>query len=262
MVAVLLLLVDLNDPNVETQLVLYNQVVFACLIYCQRVRASPMPKPDKVLRSRPLKEVQAAIEKLKRVVLFHPKPIVEEVPPKYCVCRQGERQKGKKPSRMIQCGDCWEWFHFDCVNIAEDANMENVDWKCEWCNSEIDRVGYQRWKSGRKKPKRRHQKDVPRMNGGTLGGNPPVQYSAPQTWEGKVEDVKELSRRMAVKKRRLKEAVEKLVSEKGHHLVDAEGMAGLELRAVDEGLVDEMVAAGLVEVDDTDDEEGVPSMDA
>ena len=64
-----------------------------------------------------------------------------------------------------------------------------------------------------------------------------------------------MSRRLAIKKRKLQEAVEELVDQKGHHLVDAEGMAGLELRAVDDGLVDEMVGAGMVHPDDMDDVE-------
>ncbi len=49
-----------------------------------------MQKPDKVLRFRPLKELDAAVSKLKRVVLFHRKPIVEELPPQYCVCREDD----------------------------------------------------------------------------------------------------------------------------------------------------------------------------
>jgi hypothetical protein len=53
-----------------------------------------MPKPDKVLRFRPLKEVEHVVSKLKRVLLFHPKPIVEELPAKYCVCGKGERKRG------------------------------------------------------------------------------------------------------------------------------------------------------------------------
>ncbi len=48
-------------------------------------------------------------------------------------------------------------------------------------------------------------------------------------------------------KRKLTEAVEQLVAEGGHHLVDAEGMAGLELRPVDDGAIDEMVGAGIVD---------------
>ena len=43
------------------------------------------------------------------------------------------------------------------------------------------------------------------------------------------------------------EAVEKLIDEGGHHLVDAEGMAGLELRPVNDGMIDEVLQAGLVE---------------
>jgi hypothetical protein len=64
--------------------------------------------------------------------------------------------------------------------------------------------------------------------------------------KGKVKQVKELARRAAIKKRKLTEAVEKLVDEGGHHLVDAEGMAGLELRPVNDGMIDEVLEAGLV----------------
>ena len=52
---------------------------------------SAMPKPDKVLRFRPLKEVPEAVAKLKRVVLIHPKPIVEELKAKFCIYGKGER---------------------------------------------------------------------------------------------------------------------------------------------------------------------------
>ncbi len=55
------------------------------------------------------------------------------------------------------------------------------------------------------------------------------------------------ARRAAVKKRKLTEAVEQLVAEGGHHLVDAEGIAGLELRPVDDGVIDEMVGSGMVD---------------
>jgi hypothetical protein len=221
----------------------------------QRVKQAAMPKPDKVLRFRPLKELDAAVSKLKRVVLFHPKPIVEELPAQYCVCKKGVRKKGKASTEMIQCGECLDWFHFDCAGIKDGADVENVAWKCEWCQDPIDKEGYQRWKTGRKKPKRRHHRDMPKHKGAELGKDAPPRYSAAPTWEGKVAEVKELARRAAVKKRKLTEAVEQLVVEGGHHLVDAEGMAGLESRPVDEGFVDEMVGAGIVDVDDFDDSE-------
>jgi hypothetical protein len=197
-----------------------------------------MPKPDKVLRFRPLKEVPRALSKLKRVLLFHPKPIVEELPAQYCVCKKGERKKGKGSTEMIQC---------DCAGLKDDADVGGKEWKCEWCLDPIDKQGYQRWREGRKKAKRRHQRDMPRLNGAVLGGDPPSRYSAPPTWEGKVAQVQELARRAAVKKRKLTEAVEQLVAEGGHHLVDAEGTAGLELRPVDDGVIDEMVGAGIVD---------------
>jgi hypothetical protein len=53
-----------------------------------------------------LKEVRDAVAKLKRVVLFHPKPIVEELPAQYCVCRKGEDKKQGGESEMILCDMC------------------------------------------------------------------------------------------------------------------------------------------------------------
>ena len=66
-----------------------------------------MQKPDKVLRFRPLKEVKAALAKLQRVVLFHPKPLDEKLPPEYCYCKDGERKRGTKSKSMVQCVGCW-----------------------------------------------------------------------------------------------------------------------------------------------------------
>lgn len=212
-----------------------------------------MPKPDKVLRSRPLKELSRALEKLKLVCLFHPEPIVMLKPHKLCVCGKGERKQGQKCTVMTQCGDCLEWFHNDCANVPDAVGESDEHWRCEWCCSKVDQEGYQRWTTGRKKPKKRHLKDRPRVNGGQEGKDPPQKYSAPRDWDGKVEEIRELSRRQAIKKRKLAEAVQELVDEEGHHLVDAEGMNGLGLRNVDDGLVDEMVGAGFIHPEDFDE---------
>jgi hypothetical protein len=81
-----------------------------------------------------------------------------------------------------------------------------------------------------------------------LHQDPPRRYSAKPTWEGKVAEVQELARRAAVKKRKLTEAVEQLVAEGGHHLVDAEGLAGL-----DSGVGWIVVGAGIVNEEDYDE---------
>lgn len=205
-----------------------------------------MAKPDKVLRFRPLKEVPEAVAKLKRVVLIHPKPIVAELKAKFCICGKGERKRGKKSMVMIQCEECLEWFHSDCVGVVDIGAVQSDDWKCEWCKSVVDKRGFQKWESGRKNAKKRHRKDIPKLNGAILGGDTAVRYSAPPSWDGKVEQVKEFARRAAIKKRKLTEAVENLVDKGGHHLVDTEGIAGLEPRPVDDGMIDEALQAGLV----------------
>ena len=247
--AVLLLLTDLNDPEVDTLLVRCWAVVTVLLIVSQRVRKSAMPKPDKMLRFRPLKELETAVLKLKRVVLFHPEPLVKKLAGEYCVCRKDERPD---ETGMVQCETCWEWFHFDCLSIREGTDYTGVDWTCVWCKNMPDKQGYQRWKKGARK---RHVRDFPKLHGAEYGENQPQRYSAPPTWEGKVAEVKELARRQAIRKRKLTETVEGLVDQGGHHLVDAQGMAGLVLRPVDAGLVDEMIGEGLVDPAQIDDKD-------
>lgn len=213
-----------------------------------------MPKPDKVLRSRPISEVAPALEKLKRVVLFHKDPVSELMEPKMCICRKGERRRGRKTKSMTQCDGCFEWYHNDCAGLADDFDAHGQEWKCEFCLDTADRYGYQRWKNNRQKPKKRHIRDSPKMQGAQSGGEPPRQYTAPRSWDGKVVETQERSRRMAVKKRKLQEAAEVLVDQRGHHLVDAEGLAGLEARPVEDGLIDEMVEAGLIDCDSGDED--------
>jgi len=117
-----------------------------------------MPKPDKVLRFRPLKEVSEAVAKLKRVVLIHPKPIVEELKAKFCICGKGERKAGKKSMLMIQCEECWEWYHSDCAGIEDAAAVQNADWKCDWCKNGFDKRAINDGKVDEKK----RRKDIAR----------------------------------------------------------------------------------------------------
>lgn len=208
-----------------------------------------MPKPDFALRTRPLKEVEPALKKLKRVVLFHPDEIVLELPAKFCICGKGERKKGPKTKKMIQCDTCWEWFHYDCAGLKDDFEAGDDDWQCNWCENGADDQGNERWTFNRKKAKVRHRNDHPRLHGAVLGGDGPKTYSSPPSWEGKVAEVQEISRRKTIKKRKLKDLVEQRVDEGGHHMVDAEGSNGLEARPVDDALIDEMVGAGIVDPD-------------
>ena len=206
-----------------------------------------MPKPDLALRTRPLKEVEPALKKLKRVVLFHPDKIVRELPPRFCVCNKGERKRGEKSKLMIQCDVCWQWFHYDCAGLEDDFEAGDNEWKCNWCENGADDQGKERWTLNRKQPKLRHRNDHPRAKGAVLGGNGRKEYSAPPSWDGKVAQVKKISRRNAVKKRKLKDLVEQEINKGGHHMVDAEGLNALEARPVDDMLMDDMVGCGILD---------------
>ncbi len=64
--------------------------------------------------------------------------MVEE-PPKYCVCKKSDVRGKKYSNEMIQCDQCWEWFHYDCVGIPSGAELGDDEWKCEWCLDPLDK---------------------------------------------------------------------------------------------------------------------------
>jgi hypothetical protein len=109
--------------------------------------------------------------------------------------RAEKREEIKKSKDMIQCDECWEWYHSDCAGVADIAAVENSDWKCEWCLGGVDKEDFFVHSSIFESPKKRHRNDVPKLNGAVLGGDSAVRYSVPPSWEGKVEQVKEMARR-------------------------------------------------------------------
>ena len=153
-----------------------------------------MPKPDFALRYRPLKDAEECIKQLRSVVLFHPDELSMKIETKYCVCAQGEVKIGQKSNRMFQCLHCREWYHEDCLDIPDDSDFENAEFKCEWCSDKEDKLGMQRWRTGRKKPKLRHLNDRPIVAGVEEGADKSPMFAEPIKWDDKVDEIKELSR--------------------------------------------------------------------
>src|SRR5690606_33008763 len=47
----------------------------------------------------------------------------------YCLCQK----KNDASLPMIFCDTCKNWFHLDCVNLAEDAAVQLKSWSCPLC---------------------------------------------------------------------------------------------------------------------------------
>jgi hypothetical protein len=216
----------------------------------QRIRATPLQKPDKLLRNRPLKESLESVKELQKVLLFHPDPLDKSVAAKYCICGQGEVLKGEEKSEMVQCESCFEWYHYGCVGYTDALEDSENEWKCEWCLCEPDRDAKHRWISGRTKAKLRHFRDTPRAKGAVLGGDPPPGTAYPASWAGKVAEIKERSRRAGLVKRKLEDRAATVIEGGGHHQVDRQGMAGLEARVVTSDLIDELLEDGVIDYSD------------
>ena len=95
----------------------------------------------------------------------------------------------------------------------------------------------------------RHLNDRPISKGVKEGEDLPPRYSSPPDWEGKVKEIKEMSRRKAIKKRKLEEAAQNIVDGGGHHTVDMQGISGLSARPVTDELVDELIQIGEVDLE-------------
>ena len=54
---------------------------------------------------------------------------LEEEKKVYCICRKNSF------GNMIECDECKEWFHYDCVGIDEDNVPE--EWNCEECEKKL-----------------------------------------------------------------------------------------------------------------------------
>jgi hypothetical protein len=227
-----------------------------------------MPKPDQVLRKRPLVEVAKLVETLKRVVLFHASTIATEKPFKMCICNKPPRKEGQRgvidgvsvelTLDSLNCDDCWLWCHRDCVGVseAEFARIRdnNEKWLCHYCRGAIDKEGYQRWDYHRGKAKKRHINDTPRARGENPDEEREKVWSGPVTRDQKTAEIQEISRRNGIKKRKLKDMVAEAVDKGQHHLTDAEGMAGLENRGVDDAMIEDAIEAGLIDINAVEDE--------
>eukprot|EP00041_Stephanoeca_diplocostata_P037954 m.1461776 g.1461776 ORF g.1461776 m.1461776 type:complete len:1274 (-) comp25133_c2_seq2:2658-6479(-) len=56
----------------------------------------------------------------------------EEDPNVYCICRG--KDDGRK---MVYCDACEEWYHYECLNLDEDVELEET-WVCFTCESGLD----------------------------------------------------------------------------------------------------------------------------
>lgn len=80
-------------------------------------------------------------ESEEELILQEEEIIEEQEAEVYCLCRQPEN-----PDRaMIECGECRDWFHFDCVGMTPEEEKEHLDptngdlqWYCPSCVKDME----------------------------------------------------------------------------------------------------------------------------
>ena len=210
-----------------------------------------MVKPDLVLRKFPIQEVLKASKLVNSCIILHP----DEgwVKPERIACFCGK----KSNKQMTMCGTCDEWFHHKCTGLSEALASVLVNWTCGYCLGEPDEDGICKWNLPVPVPSRgvapvapvRKTVDTPRaMNLDTNS------IDRLRSWGDVVEFCRKsgVTLNLLMMKNRVKAA--KIVKTAGHHVGDEMSGGGLAVRAVDDRLVDEFLADGIMDDSDEDDD--------
>lgn len=216
-----------------------------------------MVKPDVELRKHPLEKVVAVSKEVTGRILFHKDQLCHEIDRRRCFC------KTKSNGKMTLCEGCDEWYHHVCLGVTEEEARDLHDWRCGYCLDTAPEHGLCEWKSqiGQEKRKRprvapkRHISDTPRARGVQPFGMEHVMVG-PSSWDEIVALAKGEGKKINLAEKRRMAKVAKLVKEGGHHVVDVVGAEGVEARAVDPTLADELLHLGLLDGEEGEEEEG------
>ncbi|QPG75270.1 hypothetical protein FOA43_002621 [Brettanomyces nanus] len=65
----------------------------------------------------------------------------------YCVCRRRHEDEA-----MIECDKCNEWFHFSCIGLKPDADIEKIGYLCPICDfdNHLDTTKYHSYEMSKK----------------------------------------------------------------------------------------------------------------
>ena len=243
-----------NPDKVDTvmRLVLYRVGVVVLISKIRQcVRAALLRKPDVELRKHPLQKVLEATGAVTNQILFHPEKLRHWEKRRRCFC------KAKSEEKMMLCESCWQWYHYGCVGLSAKEAHEAVDWKCGYCRGKPGADGKCSWKldipQGKRKRKKvapeRHIKDSPRARGVGPDDDDLLEVG-PKTWQDVIELAKAGGRAINLEMQANKRKAQKIVKEGGHHVVDEMTAAGLQLREVDDELIDDLLGQGLLDEDE------------
>jgi len=215
-----------------------------------------MQKPDKYLRKHPLDIVVPASKELQKVLLFDPDPLWPDWKRTYCICEKFSN------SNMLGCEGCNEWYHGGCLVIkgkAFKAAIADNNWRCGYCLSDTDEDGKRSWIMAmseaqhlkRKVEFKRADDDTPRARGVAMNAAESEPVPVPP-WDDIDAMVGEAAKKIRAEEKKRKGKAKRAIARGGHHVVDARGNGGVELRPVNGALIDEMAENG--DLSDGDDE--------
>lgn len=185
-------------------------------------------------------------------ILFHPRPIFYQELRPLCFCGLKLRKK------VAECVACRQWYHWGCLGVSEKYIKAAKNWKCGYCREKPGADGMCEWKmdvseDAKKKKKvapARHVDDTPLARGVSDDGDEWRDVGL-RAWADIVAAAKEGGKTINGKMLAMRKRAEKLVKEGGHHVVDQMSAVGLQVRGVDDTLVDDLMGQGLLpEADD------------
>lgn len=206
------------------------------------MKKSKLQKPDLELRHHPLVKVIKAAKEVSSVICLHPDPFSGSKPRVFCICRiqSGDADVG--------CEECDEWYHRDCLGLSAQEEANLASWKCSFCSNEPDAEGNRQWTRPLPGPWPRRGKPVLTRNDAdtpkALGLRPEDKHVRVrlESWDDIVRNCAEAGKNLNIKLDKFKKAAEKLMKEAGHHIGDTMAGGGVQLREVNDEVVEDLIA--------------------
>ena len=185
---------------------------------------------------------------------MHPDPISHKEERQRCFCRSRKKVKNED---YLGCETCQEWYHKDCLGLSEEEKADLGNWECGYCCAVPDEDEFCEWnrvipqgnRKRMKKAEKRHISETPKELGLTLDSSD-RELVGMSSWADVQSYVAKEGQLLNLKMSKYRKKAATLIKKAGHHIGDTMSGGGLQMRGIDDTLVEDLLSNNILTEDD------------